>query len=98
MFGYYLEVRNTHKDKVPEEWVRKQTLVSAERYIIEELKELEVKILSAGDKILALEQELFDALVASLMDYVQIVQRNSQRIAHLDVLLSFSKLPFIMVT
>ena len=90
VFGYYLEVRNTHKDKVPEEWVRKQTLVSAERYITEELKELEVKILSAGDKILALEQELFDALVASLMDYVQIVQRNSQRIAHLDVLLSFS--------
>ena len=92
VFGYYLEVRNTHKDKVPEEWVRKQTLVSAERYITEELKELEVKILSAGDKILALEQELFDALVASLMDYVQIVQRNSQRIAHLDVLLSFSKI------
>tara|TARA_B100001093_G_C26853081_1_gene1026059 strand:+ start:2591 stop:5200 length:2610 start_codon:yes stop_codon:yes gene_type:complete len=92
VFGYYLEVRNTHKDKVPEEWVRKQTLVSAERYITEELKELEVKILSAGDKILALEQELFDALVASLMDYVKIVQRNSQRIAHLDVLLSFSKI------
>ena len=92
VFGYYLEVRNTHKDKVPEEWVRKQTLVSAERYITQELKELEVKILSAGDKILALEQELFDALVASLMDYVQIVQRNSQRIAHLDVLLSFSKI------
>ena len=92
VFGYYLEVRNTHKDKVPEEWVRKQTLVSAERYITEELKELEVKILSAGDKILALEQELFDALVASLMDYVQLVQRNSQRIAHLDVLLSFSKI------
>ena len=91
VFGYYLEVRNTHKDKVPEEWVRKQTLVSAERYITEELKELEVKILSAGDKILALEQELFDGLVASLMDYVQIVQFNSQRIAHLDVLLSFSK-------
>ena len=92
VFGYYLEVRNTHKDKVPEDWVRKQTLVSAERYITQELKELEVKILSAGDKILALEQELFDALVASLMDYVQIVQRNSQRIAHLDVLLSFSKI------
>jgi len=92
VFGYYLEVRNTHKDKVPEEWVRKQTLVSAERYITEELKELEEKILSAGDKILALEQELFDALVASLMDYVQVVQRNSHRIAHLDVLLSFSKI------
>ena len=92
VFGYYLEVRNTHKDKVPEDWVRKQTLVSAERYITEELKELEVKILSASDKILALEQELFDALVASLMDYVQIVQRNSQHIAYLDVLLSFSKI------
>jgi len=92
VFGYYLEVRNTHKDKVPQEWVRKQTLVSAERYITEELKELEVKILSAGNKILALEQELFHDLVASLMDYVQIVQRNSQRIAHLDVLLSFSKI------
>ena len=92
VFGYYLEVRNTHKDKVPEDWVRKQTLVSAERYITQELKELEVKILSAGDKIMALEQELFDALVASLMDYVQIVQRNSQSIAHLDVLLSFSKI------
>ena len=92
VFGYYIEVRNTHKDKVPEEWVRKQTLVSAERYITEELKDLEVKILNAGDKILALEQELFDALVASLMDYVQIVQRNSKRIAHLDVLLSFSKI------
>ena len=92
VFGYYLEVRNTHKDKVPEDWVRKQTLVSAERYITEELKELEVKILSASDKILALEQELFDALVASLMDYVQIVQHNSQHIAYLDVLLSFSKI------
>lgn len=92
VFGYYLEVRNTHKDKVPEDWVRKQTLVSAERYITEELKELEVKILSAGDKILSIEQELFDALVASLMDYVQIVQHNSLRIAHLDVLLSFSKI------
>ena len=92
VFGYYIEVRNTHKDKVPEEWMRKQTLVSAERYVTEELKELEVKILSAGDKILALEQQLFDALVDGLMDYVQIVQRNSQRIAHLDVLLSFSKI------
>ena len=92
VFGYYIEVRNTHKDKVPEEWTRKQTLVNAERYVTEELKELEVKILSAGDKILALEQQLFDVLVASLMDYVQIIQRNSQRIAHLDVLLSFSKI------
>ena len=92
VFGYYIEVRNTHKDKVPEEWMRKQTLVSAERYVTEELKELEEKILSAGDKILALEQKLFDALVAGLIDYVQIIQRNSQLIAHLDVLLSFSKI------
>ena len=92
VFGYYLEVRNTHKDKVPEEWIRKQTLVNAERYITEELKELEVKILSANDKILALEQALFDDLVRSLMDYVQIVQRNSQLIARVDVLLSFAKI------
>ena len=92
VFGYYLEVRNTHKDKVPEEWIRKQTLVNAERYITEELKELEVKILSANDKILLLEQALFDDLVRSLMDYVQIVQRNSQLIARVDVLLSFAKI------
>ena len=92
VFGYYLEVRNTHKDKVPEEWIRKQTLVNAERYITEEIKELEVKILSANDKILALEQALFDDLVRSLMDYVQIVQRNSQLIARVDVLLSFAKI------
>jgi DNA mismatch repair protein MutS len=92
VFGYYLEVRNTHKDKVPEEWIRKQTLVNAERYITEELKELEVKILSAGDKILALEHQLFNELVQSLMDYVQIVQRNSQLIARVDVLLSFAKI------
>lgn len=92
VFGYYLEVRNTHKDKVPEEWIRKQTLVNAERYITEELKELEVKILSAGDKILTIEQQLFNDLVHSLMDYVQIVQRNSQLIARVDVLLSFAKI------
>ncbi|MDG1850340.1 MAG: DNA mismatch repair protein MutS [Flavobacteriales bacterium] len=92
VFGYYLEVRNSHKDKVPEVWIRKQTLVNAERYITEELKELEVKILSANDKILALEQELFNELVRTLMDYVQIVQRNSQLIARVDVLLSFAKI------
>ena len=92
VFGYYLEVRNSHKDKVPEVWIRKQTLVNAERYITEELKELEVKILSANDKILALEQELFNELVRSLIDYVQIVQRNSQLIARVDVLLSFAKI------
>ena len=92
VFGYYLEVRNSHKDKVPEEWIRKQTLVNAERYITEELKELEVKILSANDKILALEQALFNDIVMSLMDYVQVVQRNSQLIARVDVLLSFAKI------
>ncbi len=91
VFGFYLEVRNSHKDKVPQEWIRKQTLVNAERYITEELKELEVKILSANDKILALEQRLFNDIVASLMDYVQVVQRNSQLIARVDVLLSFAK-------
>ena len=92
VFGFYLEVRNSHKDKVPQEWIRKQTLVNAERYITEELKELEVKILSANDKILALEQALFNDIVASLMGYVQVVQRNSQLIARVDVLLSFAKI------
>ena len=92
VFGFYLEVRNSHKDKVPQEWIRKQTLVNAERYITEELKELEVKILSANDKILALEQTLFNDIVASLMDYVQVVQRNSQLIARVDVLLSFAEI------
>ena len=91
VFGYFLEVRNSHKDKVPEEWIRKQTLVNAERYITEELKELEVKILSAAEKILALEDSLFEALVFSLMEVVPTVQRNSRLIARLDVLLSFSK-------
>jgi DNA mismatch repair protein MutS len=92
VFGFYLEVRNSHKDKVPQEWIRKQTLVNAERYITEELKELEVKILSANDKILSLEQALFNDIVASLMDYIQVVQRNSQLIARVDVLLSFAKI------
>jgi DNA mismatch repair protein MutS len=92
VFGFYLEVRNSHKDKVPQEWIRKQTLVNAERYITEELKELEVKILSANDKILTLEQNLFSDIVSSLMDYVQVVQRNSQLIARVDVLLSFAKI------
>jgi DNA mismatch repair protein MutS len=91
VFGYFLEVRNLHKDKVPEEWIRKQTLVNAERYITDELKELEVKILSATEKILALENSLFDALILSLMEVVPRVQINSQLIARIDVLLSFSK-------
>lgn len=90
VFGYYLEVRNTHKDKVPEEWIRKQTLVNAERYITEELKELEAKILGAEEKITALESRLFNDLVLALMDYIQPVQLNAQLIAKLDCLFSFA--------
>jgi DNA mismatch repair protein MutS len=92
VFGYYLEVRNTHKDKVPEEWIRKQTLVNAERYITQELKELEVKILGAEEKILALETQLFNDLVLSLIDFISDVQINAQRVAQLDVLHSFAEL------
>jgi DNA mismatch repair protein MutS len=92
VFGYYLEVRNTHKDKVPKEWIRKQTLVNAERYITQELKELEVKILGAEEKILALETQLFNDLVLSLIDFIPDVQFNAQRVAQLDVLYSFAEL------
>ena len=92
VFGYYLEVRNTHKDKVPENWIRKQTLFNAERYITEELKELETKILGAEEKILALESQLFNDLVLSLIDFIPEVQINAQRIAQLDVLMSFASL------
>jgi len=92
VFGFYLEVRNSHKDKVPQEWIRKQTLVNAERYITEELKELEVKILSANDKIYTLEQNIFNDIVASLLDYVQVIQRNAHLVARLDVLLSFASI------
>ena len=92
VFGYYLEVRNTHKDKVPEEWIRKQTLVNAERYITQELKELEVKILGAEEKILALETQLFNDLVLSLIDFIPDVQINAQRVAQVDVLHSFAEL------
>ncbi len=92
VFGYYLEVRNTHKDKVPEEWIRKQTLVNAERYITQELKELEVKILGAEEKILSLETQLFNDLVLSLIDFIPDVQINAQRVAKLDVLNSFAEL------
>ena len=92
VFGYYLEVRNTHKDKVPEEWIRKQTLVNAERYITQELKELEVKILGSEEKILALETQLFNDLVLSLIDFIPDVQINAQRVAQLDVLHSFAEL------
>ncbi|MGL5228215.1 MAG: DNA mismatch repair protein MutS [Bacteroidales bacterium] len=91
VFGYFIEVRNTHKDKVPEEWIRKQTLVNAERYITQELKEYESKILGAEEKILALETRLFNELVLELADYIGAIQQNANLIARLDCLLSFSK-------
>ncbi len=91
VFGYYIEVRNTHKDKVPETWIRKQTLVSAERYITQELKEYEEKILGAEEKILSLETSIFNDLVMALMDYIPAVQLNCNLIAQLDCLLSFAK-------
>ncbi|MCB0793407.1 MAG: DNA mismatch repair protein MutS [Flavobacteriales bacterium] len=91
VFGYYLEVRNTHRDKVPEEWVRKQTLVSAERYITEELKELEERILGAEERILTLEQELFDELVAELCEHIRSVQGSASALAALDVLQGFAE-------
>ena len=91
VFGYYIEVRNTHKDKVPEEWIRKQTLVSAERYITEELKEYEAKILGAEEKIATLEQQLFTELLHFMLAYIQQVQQNAQQIAKLDCLCSFTR-------
>ena len=91
VFGYYLEVRNTYKDKVPQEWVRKQTLAQAERYITQELKEYEEKILGAEDKILSLEAQLFADLVASMQQYIAQIQTNATMLAQLDVLLSFAK-------
>ncbi|MDR3093818.1 MAG: DNA mismatch repair protein MutS [Bacteroidales bacterium] len=90
VFGYYIEVRNTHKDKVPAGWIRKQTLVSAERYITEELKVYEAKILGAEEKILKLEAELFAALVASVAEYIPAIQLNAALIARLDCLRSFA--------
>ncbi len=90
VFGYYIEVRNAHKDKVPPEWIRKQTLVSAERYITEELKEYETKILGAEEKILALEQEIFGKLVEWMLQYIASVQQNAALIAQLDCLCSFA--------
>jgi len=90
VFGYYIEVRNTHKDKVPPEWIRKQTLVSAERYITEELKEYEAKILGAEEKILQIEQRLFQELVLSLAEYVASIQLNASLVAQIDCLLSFA--------
>ena len=92
VFGYYIEVRNTHKDKVPEQWIRKQTLVSAERYITEELKEYETKILGAEEKIAKLEQEIFSKLLQYIIQFVDVVQQNAQIIAKIDCLLSFSVL------
>lgn len=91
VFGYYLEVRNTHKDKVPEEWIRKQTLTSAERYITEELKEFESKVLGAESSIHTLETQLFQNLVLSLEDFIQTIQQNAFLIAQLDCLASFSE-------
>ena len=90
VFGYFIEVRNAHKDKVPEEWIRKQTLVSAERYITEELKEYETKILGAEEKISSLELKIYNALVISIMDFITTIQVNASVIAQLDCLLSFS--------
>ncbi|MCT4581312.1 MAG: DNA mismatch repair protein MutS [Flavobacteriales bacterium] len=92
VFGYYIEVRHTHKDKVPENWVRKQTLTQAERYITEELKEYETKILGAEEKILAIESKLFEDLVFAIADYIQPIQYNASLIARLDCLLSFGKI------
>lgn len=91
VFGYYIEVRNTHKDKVPEEWIRKQTLVNAERYITEELKEYEIKILSAEDKISHLEHQIFNDLIQFLIKFIRPVQKNAQLIAQLDCLCSFAE-------
>ncbi|MDC1261962.1 DNA mismatch repair protein MutS [Polaribacter sp.] len=90
VFGYYIEVRNTHKDKVPATWIRKQTLVNAERYITEELKEYETKILGAEEKIQKIEQDLFSQLLQNIIQFVQKVQENAQIIAKIDCLLSFS--------
>lgn len=90
VFGYYIEVRNTHKDKVPAEWIRKQTLVNAERYITQELKEYEEKILGAEDKILALETRLYNELVAELAEFIPAIQIDANQIARLDCLLSFA--------
>ncbi|MGB5429121.1 DNA mismatch repair protein MutS [Eudoraea sp.] len=92
VFGYYIEVRNTHKDKVPEDWIRKQTLVNAERYITEELKEYEAKILGAEERILSLEQQLFSQLIVWLQEYISPVQKNARQIAKLDCLCGFTQL------
>ena len=92
VFGYYIEVRNTHKDKVPEHWIRKQTLVNAERYITEELKTYEAKIFGAEERIAVLEQELFVALVKKIMPYIGAVQKTAAALAEMDCLLGFAEL------
>jgi len=91
VFGYYLEVRNTYKDRVPNDWVRKQTLANAERYITQELKEYEEKILGAEDKILSLEARLFNERIMSMQEFIAQIQINANIIARLDCLLSFAK-------
>ena len=92
VFGYYIEVRNAHKDKVPEEWIRKQTLVNAERYITQELKEYEEQILSAEDKIYALESAIYNSLIAKIQTAIRTIQKNSMLIAKLDILAGFAEL------
>ena len=92
VFGYYIEVRNTHKDKVPEDWIRKQTLVNAERYITQELKDYEEQILSAEDKIYALESSIYGALIAEIQKSIRTIQRNSMVVAKLDILVGFAEL------
>ncbi|WNB17878.1 DNA mismatch repair protein MutS [Marivirga arenosa] len=92
VFGYYLEVTNAHKDKVPQEWIRKQTLVNAERYITEELKQYEEKILGAEDKMVVIEQKIFQSLLQNAMDFVTPIQQNARVIAQVDCLLSFAEI------
>ena len=92
VFGYYIEVRNAHKDKVPEEWIRKQTLVNAERYITQELKEYEEQILSAEDKIYALESAIYNSLIAKIQTAIRTIQKSSMVIAKLDILAGFAEL------
>lgn len=92
VFGYYIEVRNTYKDNVPDEWIRKQTLVNAERYITQELKQYEEKILGAEEKILSLENSIYSELVSSLAEYINSIQINASHLARLDVLLSFANI------
>jgi len=91
VFGYYIEVRNTYKDRVPEDWIRKQTLVDAERYITQELKDYEAKILGAEEKIMAIETRIYNNLVASLSEYIEAIQLNANLIANLDCFLAFAR-------